>query len=314
MRRFHRLTDILFFLGVLSFSIQTHFAWGPDGHIFINRVALQHIPSSMPAFTKSDLAWMEYLANEPDRWSWQDPGAPALRASAGPEHYIDLERVEFLKAFPANRYEFIRALYAQRTRLLAEDKTREADALLPERLGLQPYAATEVYDRLVIAFREYRVAKGNQRSTAPAEKNVLFYMGWLGHYVADASNPLHTTIHYNGWVGKNPNHFTTDRGTHSKFEGQFVRDNLSPSDFEKQVKRPNEIRDVFSDYLAYLRDSFAQVVPLYELEKEGGFDGKGSKKSKEFVSDRLAAGTQKLLDLWYSAWLASEAMPARPTK
>jgi len=32
------------------------------------------------------------------------------------------------------------------------------------------------------------------------EHKIVFYAGWLGHYVGDGSQPLHTTIHYNGWV------------------------------------------------------------------------------------------------------------------
>ena len=40
------------------------------------------------------------------------------------------------------------------------------------------------------------------KDTAPAEEAILFYAGWLGHYAGDGSQPLHTTINYNGWVQK----------------------------------------------------------------------------------------------------------------
>ena len=42
------------------------------------------------------------------------------------------------------------------------------------------------------------------------EQAILFYAGWLGHYVGDGSQPLHTTIQYNGWVGPNPHGYTTE--------------------------------------------------------------------------------------------------------
>lgn len=288
---------------------QKNLAWGPEGHIFIHRVASQHLPSSLPAFTKSDLAWIEFLANEPDRWQ-----EPILRAAQFPDHFIDLERVDFLKDFPPSRFEFIRALYAQRLKLLLNDRIREAEDLLPERVGFQPYIASEIYERLVVAFREYRMALAAQRSTAPAERNVIFYMGWLGHYIGDAANPLHTTIHYNGWVGKNPHGYTTDKNTHFKFESQFVHDNLTPADFEADVKAPQQIKNFFEEYLLYLRASHGEVIPLYELEKAGGFEGKGNEKSRQFVAARLAIGAQKLVDAWYSAWLQSAQPPSEAAR
>ena len=34
--------------------------------------------------------------------------------------------------------------------------------------------------------------------------DIAFYMGWVGHYVADAAQPLHNSIHHDGWSGANP--------------------------------------------------------------------------------------------------------------
>jgi hypothetical protein len=33
------------------------------------------------------------------------------------------------------------------------------------------------------------------------ENDLAFYMGWLGHYIGDGSQPLHVTIHGDGWKG-----------------------------------------------------------------------------------------------------------------
>jgi len=60
----------------------------------------------------------------------------------------------------------------------------------------------EVYGRLKAAFREYRKLKADHQPTAPVEQAIIFYAGWLGHYVADGAQPLHTTIKYNGWWGR----------------------------------------------------------------------------------------------------------------
>jgi hypothetical protein len=34
--------------------------------------------------------------------------------------------------------------------------------------------------------------------------DIAFYMGWVGHYVADAAQPLHNSMHHDGWSGPNP--------------------------------------------------------------------------------------------------------------
>src|SRR5205085_5893966 len=52
--------------------------------------------------------------------------------------------------------------------------------------------------------------------------DVAFYMGWLGHYVADAAMPLHDSVHHDGWSGDNPKGYTRDPAIHDRFESDFV--------------------------------------------------------------------------------------------
>jgi hypothetical protein len=55
------------------------------------------------------------------------------------------------------------------------------------------------------------------------------------------------------------------------------------------------------------------VENVYVLEKAGGFTGKGSPAAFDFTTHRLAAGSQMLLDLWYTAWMESAVpVPERP--
>jgi len=35
---------------------------------------------------------------------------------------------------------------------------------------------------------------------ANAEANVVYVMGVMGHFVGDGSQPLHTTMYFNGWM------------------------------------------------------------------------------------------------------------------
>jgi hypothetical protein len=280
------------------FQSDAAFAWGNEGHTYINRVAAQKIPAAMPRFLRHAFVEIAYLGPEPDRW--RNPTEFALKSAQEPDHFIDFERVAWLDPLPQERYEFYRKLYEKRA-----TTTDHPDDYLPERVGLQPYITMEVCGRLKAAFREYRQQLAAHQPTQAVEQAIIFYAGWLGHYVADGSQPLHTTIHYNGWVGPNPSGYTTGPGIHALFETTYVGANITAKDFAPLVKAPTQLQDPFADYVGYLRRSNGLVEQVYSLEKAGAFAGKGTSAAFEFTTQRLAAGSQMLLDLWYTAWLES---------
>ena len=289
-------------LALCLFQCVSVFGWGNEGHEYVNRVAAEKIPVEMPRFLRHSVAELTYLGPEPDRW--RSPSEYALKNAQEPDHYIDLERVAWLDPLPPGRYEFYRKLYEKRAAT-----SDHPDDYLPEHVGLQPYITMEIFGRLTAAFREYRHLREQHQPTSPVEHAIVFYAGWLGHYVADGSQPLHTTIHYNGWVGPNPKGYTTQHGIHAAFESAYVAQNVTAKDFAKLVRSPERLGDPFASYVNYLKESNRQVETVYSLEKAGGFTGKGSAEAFEFTTRRLAAGSQMLLDLWYTAWLDSASSP-----
>jgi hypothetical protein len=285
-------------------------AWGNEGHTYVNRVAAEKIPATMPRFLRRAVVEIAYLGPEPDRW--RSPSEFALKNAQEADHFIDLERVSWLDPLPRGRYEFYRKLYEKRAAT-----TDSPDDYLPEHVGLQPYITMEVYGRLKAAFREYRHRLAAHQPTQAVQQAIIFYAGWLGHYVADGSQPLHTTIRYNGWAGPNPNGYTTQHTIHSQFETAYVAANITDKNFTLLVKPPERLDNPFDAYLGYLKQSNALVENVYVLEKAGGFTGKGSPAAFDFTTQRLAAGSQMLLNLWYTAWLESaipipEYAPAAP--
>ena len=290
-------------IALFWFQSASLFGWGNEGHLYVNRVAAQKIPAEMPRFLRRAVAELTYLGPEPDRW--RNPSEYALKNAQEPDHFIDLERVAWLDPLPQGRYEFYRKLYEKRA-----TTADHSDDYLPEHVGLQPYIAMEIYGRLKASFREYRELTASHQPTRPVQQAIIFYAGWLGHYVADGSQPLHTTIHYNGWVGPNPKGYTTQHGIHAAFESTYVAQNITAKDFAKLVHSPERLADPFARYLEYLRESNRQVETVYTLEKAGGFTGKGSPEAFDFTTRRLAAGSQMLLDLWYTAWLDSASSAA----
>jgi hypothetical protein len=298
--RFRRGLISLVLIALVLVQSNAAFAWGNEGHTYINRVAAEKIPATMPRFLRRAVVEIAYLGPEPDRW--RNPAEFALKNAQEADHFIDLERVSWLDPLPRGRYEFYRKLYEKRAAT-----SDHPDDYLPERVGLQPYITLEVYGRLKAAFREYRQLQAAHQPTQAVQQAIIFYAGWLGHYVADGSQPLHTTIHYNGWVGPNPNGYTTQHGIHGLFETNYVGANIKTTDFAGFVKAPSQLKDPFADYLAYLNESHALVENVYSLEKAGGFAGKGSPAAFDFTTHRLAAGSQMLLNLWYTAWMESAA-------
>jgi hypothetical protein len=283
---------------LVLFQSEAAFAWGNDGHVYINRVAAQKIPTDMPRFLRRAVAEIAYLGPEPDRW--RNPAEFALKNAQEPDHFIDLERVQWLDPLPRGRYEFLRKLYEKRAAT-----TDHPDDYLPEHVGLQPYIVAEIYGRLKASFREYRQLKAAHQPTAPVERAIVFYAGWLGHYVADGSQPLHTTIQYNGWVGPNPKGYTTQHDIHSLFETAYVSANITANNFAGLVQAPELLDDPFARYVDYLKQSNGLMENVYVLEKAGAFRGKGSPEAFDFTTHRLAAGAQMLLNFWYTAWVES---------
>jgi hypothetical protein len=303
-RGFLRLAAAVMLLPMML--VQQSFAWGVDGHMLINRLAGQTLPKDIPAFLRSGgtVDAIEYYGPEPDRW--RSTAEPELSTAQAPEHFIDLEWADLAGPLPRHRYDYIRAL------AIAQAKHPDM-ALTPEKVGLQPYVTTEVYERLQSAFRDYRALVAANKDTKPSEAEITFLAGWLGHYVADGSMPLHTSIQYNGWVGPNPNGYTTEHKIHSLFESEFVRANVKLADVAPLLTdvKPVVMGNVFDDYMAYLRHSNTLVEQTYKLEKTGAFDGAGTPEGKAFVDQQLAAGAIELLNMIYTAWVKS-ADPVPP--
>jgi hypothetical protein len=127
-------------------------------------------------------------------------------------------------------------------------------------------------------------------------------VGWVTTWLT----PRSRCIQYNGWVGPNPNGYTTAHTIHWAFEGPFVGANLHAADVEPKMTPPHAIEgDLFDAYVAYLRQSATHVEQVYQFEKVGGFTGAGSAESRDFTASRLAAGASMLRDMVLTAWMES---------
>lgn len=288
-------------------------AWGNTGHRMIGVAAIRALPDDLPAFLRTPAAAAEIgeLSREPDRWKGGGQPHDRERDTA---HFVDMiddgrimtERGMLIDALPELKSEYDAALLA------AGIKVNDA--------GYLPYAIMDGYQQLVRDFGYWRVLNiMAARETDPAKRAwyaedltrrealLLRDLGVLSHYVGDAAQPHHTTIHYNGWSRDvpNPEGYTTSRQTHAMFEGAFVRRAARMNEVEAVMPAP--VLDGFelrARTATYLKATLAQVTPFYALEKAGGF-ADGDARGAAFATQRLAAGAAELRDLTTLAWRAS---------
>ncbi len=282
------------------------FAWGDVGHRLIGLAAAQALPSEMPAFFRSAGARLSYLNPEPDRWKDRTERTldPALEGSTSPEHYIDMDLVapNVLRAALAapNRYAFA--------------DTLRAAGVAASAVGFLPFEILEMAQQLRGDFRLWRIAP-DSTVRSWIEARVIDDAGILGHYVADGSNPHHTTKHHNGWIGENPRGFTTDNTFHSRFESRYVQGQIKlPDILSGMTATPRVFPNLREAVIAYLMATFGHLDELYVMDKATPFQAETTTpEQKAFTSRRLADGAEMLRDIWWTAWVTSaRPIPAPP--
>jgi hypothetical protein len=268
--------------------------WGEHGHRMIGEAAALALPAEMPAFFRDAAGQLAYLNPEPDRWRSRDERAfdGAMDQAHAAEHYINLERLPAGAHAAPHRFAYL-------------DSLRAAGIETPGP-GLLPWRILELTQRLRVSFRQWRAAS-DPEERAWIEQRILNDAGILGHYVADGSNPHHTSIHHDGWVGPNPRGYATERGFHSRFESIYVRHNLRPADVQGAMDAaPQVFPELRSAIWQYLRTTHGHLERLYQLEQVEAFgpETRGAEHHR-FAAERLAAGAEMLRDLWWTAWVTS---------
>jgi hypothetical protein len=228
-------------------------AWDYEGHRVVNQIALSSLPTNFPAFVKTSAnrERIAFLAGEPDRWR-NSPDLQFKHAS-GPEPYMDMEQLADyeLKAesLPIFRYDFIAQLGVYRKQHPEKFPAPAAgknDDHTRELVGLLPYAIAENYSKLKSSFsylKAFEASGGTQDEIANAQANIVYVMGVMGHFAGDASQPLHATIHHHGWVGANPEHYTTNSRIHAWIDGGFFN-KIGGADLKKLQTTARPARDL----------------------------------------------------------------------
>lgn len=285
-------------------------AWGNTGHRFIGEAAIAALPAALPAFLRTPQAAQDVgeYSREPDRLK----GAGKLFDNErSPAHFVDLGedgRIfggPALSALPPTREDYDTAL-----RAVGQDSWKA---------GYLPYAILDSYQRLAKDFAYWRVLKAAEanpkwkahRAWFAADRRrrealILADAGQLSHFVGDGSQPLHVTIHFNGWGSDppNPQGFSNAR-LHGPFESDLVQANVTRQMVKAKVAPAKPLAGPLDKHVAdYLAATGALVIPFYEMEKAGGM-APGDPRGVAFATRQIAVGASELRDLIADAWRVS---------
>ena len=309
-------------------------AWDYLGHRIINQLALASLPADFPAFVREPAAAarIAFLAGEPDRW--RNTSDLPLKHYNGVDHYLDVEELTDAGLDPATipsmRYDFAvlyaagRAAHPGNFPKIDPEKNTDHSR---EWAGFAPWAITEYYGKLKSEFSYLKAFQelGTPEEIANAQANILYVMGVMGHYVGDCAQPLHATKHHNGWIGDNPNGYTTWGGFHAWIDGGFIgKARIATAEIAPRVTPAQPIalapqaagRDpMFVATMNYILATLQQVEPLYRLEKAGKLSddfAKARKPGKDlqpvdpegraFIEAQLLRGGEMLGAIWLTAW------------
>lgn len=267
-------------IGFLSFENKRK--WGFEGHKTINRMAIFTLPSEVSPFFIKNIEYITEHSTAPDsrRYSIKKEGAG---------HYIDLE-------FYSNIDSLQNLSWKKITSIVPEDSLYK-HGVLPWRIIQYKYLLQNAFQN-----KSY--------------KDIIKFASELGHYIADAHVPLHTTKNYNG-------QFTNQHGIHSLWETKVV--NLFINDLNFFTKK--------AEYISYLQPFIWEIITNSNLDvnrvlkteeilsnesfvTKYSFPSKNEKKTfsnsyiKEYsrrldgmVEKRIKLAIQNLGSVWYTAWI-----------
>ena len=275
-----RIVKITLLLTLLVFG-----SWGFFAHKKINKLAVFTLPLEMAPFYKKNIRYIEESAVNPDRRRYINP-------DEAPRHYIDLDMYGDSAAFKLPRY------WKQAVEKFGEDSLQSH--------GILPWNIQRVYLQLKDAF-----------FVRDPEKILMLSVD-LGHYVADAHVPLHTTKNYDGQL-------TNQVGIHAFWESRLPE--LFSGEYDFYTGKAKYISNVQLEawnIISHTNQALDSVLRFEKQlndqwgEKKYNFESQGRQTVKVFSTNYSKAYHEKLSgmverqmrlsvlmtgSLWYSAWV-----------
>jgi hypothetical protein len=261
--------------------------WGFFAHRKINYYAVFLLPPQLLSFYKPHIDFLSEHAVDPDKRRY-------LVAAEGPRHYIDIDHYG---DFPFNNLPHV---WDSAVARYGEDTLQQH--------GVVPWWVQVMQRRLTTAFKE-------RNATA-----ILKLSAELGHYVADAHVPLHTSSNHNGQL-------TGQQGIHGFWESR-VPELLGDKEWDffigkaEYIQAPGvfiwkrvlqsaaaadtvlRIEKVLSDQMApdqkfAFEERNGTVVRQYSATFSKAYD----RRLNGMIERRMRDAIYAVASLWYTAWV-----------
>ena len=248
--------------------------------------SVRALPDELPEFFRKGDRFITHMVYDPD--VAKNRATPLARGTEYSEHFADLEYLKGAE-LPRSRYDFIQLCHEV--------------GVKPEKVGFVPYTIAEWTERLAVAFAEHRRWPDDPYIQAKCQ----VYAGILSHYAQDACQPLHLTIHFNGWVNEDGS--VDQKGIHARID-------MLPEYFEMDPDQLAEGQEVVATdslmafVVAQIDEGFQLVETVYELGPRipeiGQKDWKRDPEVVGFALSRARAAVSFTASLYLTAWRKSE--------
>ena len=266
-------------------------SWGIVGHERINKAAVMALPKPLQVFFYNHIDFITQESTVPDlrKYVLQDK-------AEGPRHYFDMENFGSVDSLP---------------KTMAEAKKKYDDKFLSKN-GTLPWHIQEMMGKLTQAFKDKR------------KSEILFIAADLGHYIADAHMPLHTSDNHDGQL-------TDQKGIHALWESRlpelFVKNykfNVAPAHYYEDVDKAtwDLIMDTHSLVPALLSADKGlrtklPVNQIFVTDAEGNivknkyngvkytdeYAGKFNTALNGMVESQMKKAVTATASFWYTAWV-----------
>jgi len=275
--------------GILFLTNQS-MGWGFWAHKQIHRRAVQAMPEPVAAFFREYATFLIEHSIDADDRRRIDP-------TEAEQHFIDIDRYGKYP-FPELPRRF-------------EDAVKKYTLDTVRANGVVPWRIAAFTDSLTHAFKMKNLDK------------ILFFAANVGHYVADAHVPLHTTENYDGQL-------TGQKGLHARWESEI------PERFMRHLETQNEpaprakyIANKTEESFKWVLESYLMVDSVLKCDlkaKEGlkpeeiykvVIDKNGREREiytplyyerfkqalGDMVERRFEQAIERVASVWYSAWI-----------
>lgn len=267
-------------LGLFLFS-----SWGFFAHQHINRYAVFTLPDGMIRFYKANINYISEHAVDPDKRRYAD-------TAEAPRHYLDVE------------------LYESTIDSIPEkwtDAVEKYGSVKMSKSGILPWQIQKSYYKLVDAF----IARDSSK--------ILIYSAYIGHYLADAHVPLHTTENHNGqltnqigihafWESRLPELFYKE---YSYFVGEasYVEHPLKQA--WSIVKHTHGLvdsvlsceKELSTAFAAFEKQSYSKRKRIVLKQYSTAYSRAYHNKMNKMVERQMRGSISQIGNFWYTAWV-----------